>query len=738
MRGLRSVYLEAIELPFVWERLVLADDLLSGITRDAELGRSTDAGRELANYLDPELNIGELLSINYQDAQVLVHDYARQKVRGLPHGSFLVASRINLDASTEVPAEDEETALVLLRIVGDYQLPNARQMEDYRFQAGMRATDSEETWDHPNRVDEWTKNNLSYGGYKCRVLGTFRMKEADDGTYKFSFGADLVNYYSGRGMKVYKPIGRLLSDIVNFQKTVGESEFGDAGRLRVGRVRFAASEIGVDETLDNVPVEVDPTDFVSRRTFYGGMSRGGKSNAMKITAKAVYLLRAKSASARVGQLIFDPNGEYANANIQDGGSIRSVHEAISGVEYADEIATYGLNEHPNDPQRKIVKINFYGARPTNWADSTAVGQALEQLIVGKQIIATSLGEAGEKYILAFRDADIVVPDDLSGRGDQIRLRREVQVYRGILKAAGFEAPSQTVDIRGLFSRDLRTAMQNNRCDGDNQTNITAAATILGNDSVSWEDFADALRGLLLFMEERDSGWTDFDRGYRDSHEGRPWDRGTINNLLQIFKYPNGVRSFMGLTKQHSARSTTDYAQEVVRDLRLGKLVIFDQSTGDPDQNVAAAERILWAIFNRQKADFVEPSVDDDGEIVPPPPVMVYLEEAHNLLPAAGGKDDLRTIWARTAKEGSKYRIGMVLATQEPSSVMPAILKNTDNWFVAHLNNTDEVRALSKFYDFEDYAHQIKSISDPGFVRMRTLSNPFTIPVQIDLFKARSE
>ena len=716
----------------------MANDLLSGITHEAEQSRSKEAGRQLASYLEADFNIGELLSINYQDAQVLVHDYHRRKVRGLPHGSFLVASRMSLNADQALPADDEEAALVLLRIVGDYQLPNARQMEDYRFQAGMRATDSVETWDHPNRVDEWTKNNLSYGGYKCRVLGTFRMKETSDGTYVFAFGADLVNYYSGRGMKVYKPVGQLLSNIVNFQKTVGASEFGDAGRLRVGRVRFAASEIGVDETLDNVPVEVDPTDFVSRRTFYGGMSRGGKSNAMKITAKAVYLLRQRSGSARVGQLIFDPNGEYANANIQDGGSIRSIHEAIAGSNYNDEIATFGLNEHPNDPNRKIVKINFYGARPSNWGDAGTVREALDQLVVGKQIIATTLGEAGEKYILAFRDADIVVPDDLSSRGDQIRLRREVQVYRGILSAAGFAPPSGTVDIRGLFSRDLRTAMQNNRCDGDNQTNIAAAATIFGNDSVSWGDFADALRGLLSFMDERDSGWTDFDRSYRDNHDGRPWDRGTINNLLQIFKYSNGVRSFMGLTRQHSASSTTDYAQEVVRDLRLGKLVIFDQSTGDPDQNVAAAERILWAIFNRQKADFVEPSVDEIGEIVPPPPVMVYLEEAHNLLPAAGGKDDLRSIWARTAKEGSKYRIGMVLATQEPSSVMPAILKNTDNWFVAHLNNTDEVRSLSKFYDFEDYAHQIKSISDPGFVRMRTLSNPFTIPVQIDLFRAGSD
>ena len=359
------------------------NDLLSKLTEDAEANRSNEAGLMLARMLDADLNIGELLTINFQDAQVLVHDYARQKVRGLPHGSFLVASRMSLDPNADLPAEDEETCLVLLRIIGECQLPNARQMEDYRFQAGMRATDSEETWDHPTRVDEWTKNNLSFGGYRCRVLGTFRMKLDEHGTYKFAFGADLVNYYSGRGMKVYKPVGSLLSRIVNFQKTVGSSEFGDAGRLRVGRVRFAASEISVDESSDNVPVQVDPTDFVSRRTFYGGMSRGGKSNAMKITAKAVYLLRNQSESARVGQLIFDPNGEYANENVQDGGSIKSIYEQIKGASRADEVATYGLNEHPNDPHRKIVKINFFGGNVGRWDDLAAVTQTLDQLIVGK-------------------------------------------------------------------------------------------------------------------------------------------------------------------------------------------------------------------------------------------------------------------------------------------------------------------------------------------------------------------
>ncbi len=530
-----------------------------------------------------------------------------------------------------------------------------------------------------------------------------------------------------------------MSKIVNFQKTTGTDDLGNTGQLRVGRVRFAASEVGVDETVDNVPVQIDPVDFVSRRTFYGGMSRGGKSNAMKITAKAVYLLRRNNPHARVGQLIFDPNGEYANDNVQDGGSIKSVHEQAQNTGREDEISTYGLNKHPNDPHRKIVKINFYGTRVSDWGDIPQVQQALDQLIVGKSIIDNQLQSDSRNYIKSFRDTIIEAPTSLDEYGDRIRFRRIVEVYRSTLSAAGFPASDSGPWIKGLFSKELRGTMKNNDCtDEATKNQVEAAAEILGKENPPWDSFVEACKGLLKFMEEKGSGYNGFDREYRKNHDERPWDDGSLRNLLAIYSYPNGVRQYRNLIHQHSPQSTKDYAAEVVEDLRAGKLVIFDQSTGDPDQNVNAAERILWAIFNRQKQDFIDPQLESDDTLKPPPPIMVYLEEAHNLLPAAGGKDELKTIWARTAKEGSKYRIGMVLATQEPSSVMPAILKNTDNWFIAHLNNSDEVRAISKFYDFEDYSYQIKSITDPGFVRMRTLSNPFTIPVQIDLFSVEGE
>lgn len=77
---------------------------------------------------------------------------------------------------------------------------------------------------------------------------------------------------------------------------------------------------------------------------------------------------------------------------------------------------------------------------------------------------------------------------------------------------------------------------------------------------------------------------------------------------------------------------------------------------------------------------------------------------------------------------------MVLATQAPSSVMQEILSETDNWVLSYLNSEAERRVVAGYMDFSDFIDQIGKVSEQGFVRIRTLSQAYTIPVQLDLFQ----
>jgi hypothetical protein len=175
-------------------------------------------------------------------------------------------------------------------------------------------------------------------------------------------------------------------------------------------------------------------------------------------------------------------------------------------------------------------------------------------------------------------------------------------------------------------------------------------------------------------------------------------------------------------KYHTAKRDSEVTGEIYKELTQGKIVILDLSLGQPSVREKLVEDIADRIFKSSLTHFVE------GRN--PPNIVLYIEEAHNLI---GKNSDPDETWPRIAKEGAKYRIALVYATQEVSSMHPNILANTENWFITHLNNKGEIKELAQFYDFEDFGKSLIRAQDVGFARVKTLSSPYVIPTQIDKF-----
>jgi len=678
--------------------------------------------------------VGELYSINYETARVIIHDSERKKVGGIPSLSFLIATRIDPANLSDIDFKSEDASFILLRVMDSAPLPQDKEAERIRVETAQRVSgETEKHWDSDGAMDAKTRVLLGYAGVECRIIGTFFLEENainSEAPLALKFGSDISNYYPNRGLKVFKPNAKALEEIVNYcdpsNKQEHKEKYGNTEIVKLGFVRYASTNRKYQQ-IDDVPVFMYPADLLSQKSALFGMTRTGKSNTTKIISKSVFELRTPKnhddRPLRIGQIIFDPNGEYANENVQDNNSaLKNIWKLIKNANKEDEVITYGVHPHINDPDRKMMLLNFY---------------LDENLQIGKEIIDASFRKDEAKFIENFKQVIFIVPDP-SDRSATTRYQRRVLAYRSLLAKAGFEVPTNfSVSPLNKFKAELFegrpnarnqndrfNGMLNVQSDANNAERYRSAATIFQTANPSLQSLGNAFAIFYDFMKTQE--YRDFERWYvEQSSSGENWADEDFKKILEMIWRANGAKQIGTVRENHSASTSTDYAQDIYNDLLRGKLVIIDQSSGEPELNKSSANRIMWHIFKQNQKEFREGRT--------PPELLVYVEEAHNLLPA-GSDMDMADVWVRTAKEGSKYRIGMVYATQEVSSVQRNILKNTANWFISHLNNTDETKELCKYYDFVDFEPSIRRAQDKGFLRVKTLSNPFVIPVQVDKFQ----
>lgn len=279
------------------------------------------------NGQNPNLFIGRPFYLDFNIAKILVADSWKHKVKGIPEGCFLLAFYDN-------PYDEEINEVLLLRVLKPTSLPTdnivvSSLIEYYKDNLNTSGKSSD--------LDDFTRYEFSFSGLECRVLGTFYTNNK-----KVEFGADVENFYAANNYKVYKANDNVLASIVNQRDS--EVSFGGDNEFSIGKVRYSSSRRNFlnDSSISSVEVYINPNDMLGKRTALFGMTRTGKSNTVKKIIEATSeisnsaindSLPNKTLSTfepidkktgkplyKVGQLIFDINGEYANANLQDEGT----------------------------------------------------------------------------------------------------------------------------------------------------------------------------------------------------------------------------------------------------------------------------------------------------------------------------------------------------------------------------------------------------------------------------------
>lgn len=632
-----------------------------------------EAQNERAKLVNKMRFVGYVLELGFDSARIITSDPYKLAVGGIPRGSFLIMTPVNADAAPP--------HFTLLRVTGVSPTPLSSQVQQTYFELHKKSMPE---------LDVWTQSELQWGALDCDVLGMFYADPID--MKRLAYSGDVNNVVSAHRYKVFAPDDALLNVIVNGM--VKPDHRANIGALRTMECGLSSAQAGI------IPVTISMTDFKGCRTAMFGKTRLGKSNVVKLIAKG--MLDATIDDNSVGQLIFDINGEYANDNPQDDNkSLRSANE--------DRCEVYALTKRPETPS-KPLRLNFY-----------------EQTESAIQILGSMLAQAnkGSDYIKSFSsvglpsiDAIKVLPD-----GEKARPIRKIQMFWAILSKAGFEIDEKRLRTLGLASRHAKHFDPH----FNNTLRNAAYRAVRGTDAPPAVDSPDGLRSELEVMAQfvRDNP----NDATLTSSSGKAMfdpDDVALLNFLNPGPGRTGPAMLRAYKAFHSA-DAGDFITEILSLLDGGKTVILDLGNATDEIRRYFADMLSKSVFAHQETKFV-------GNALGQHFIQLYFEEAHNLFPPDAR--DLTGVYARFAKEGAKFHIGMVYSTQSPSTINRDLLAQTENFFVGHLSSQDEARSLGRVQiAFEGVEQDILRAKTPGYMRMLTMSHRFVIPVQANKFEA---
>ena len=176
-------------------------------------------------------------------------------------------------------------------------------------------------------------------------------------------------------------------------------------------------------------------------------------------------------------------------------------------------------------------------------------------------------------------------------------------------------------------------------------------------------------------------------------------------------------------------SSSRLIENVFQYLKSGKTVIIDLSLKDNMDASIISTMIVRKLFEQNKENFTN---NDNDSVIP---VVIVVEEAQNVLSEEFVRSNANP-FVRVAKEGRKFNLGIIAVTQRPSAISEEIRTQAENFFVFHMGNSDDIKALVKSNVNYDgvISNFVQRETIPGNLYMVSSKQAFVLPVRVKEFE----
>jgi hypothetical protein len=172
---------------------------------------------------------------------------------------------------------------------------------------------------------------------------------------------------------------------------------------------------------------------------------------------------------------------------------------------------------------------------------------------------------------------------------------------------------------------------------------------------------------------------------------------------------------------------------IIDDLEDGKIVIIDTSKISDEAELLIGSSVANEIFSRHQDAKAEGKLDEKRT------VGIIIEEAPRVLGAEKLAEFGNNIYSKIAREGRKFKVGLVAITQLTSVIPREILTNINTKIILGNEMATERHAIieSAAQDLSSDDRTIASL-DKGEAIVSSIFTKFAVPVQIPLFEEHAK